>query len=150
LPPDVKKYSRAEARTEWDSAREAKRRMFLARINMRESEWASKQWDDLPRADQDRLKVALDEDFYAPHWYINVQGKQISFINDLVPAKPEQLQKFEDGEALWNGLAVHDRFSALLRCGIGAGAEEAKYVAWGRLSEELRTRLHNDMSTLIT
>lgn len=131
----------AEAKSEWDGARESKRRMFLARIGQRDSALASKSWDKFSVSERKTIHGALNEDFISPVWYINTKGRRINFIDIPTIQKSSELLADEDGEQHWQRMQHVDRFNALLACGIGKDAEQGQYALWRNLCPELRTRL---------
>ncbi len=141
IPSDVKTYTAQEAKAEWDGARESKRRMILARVGQRDSDLASKSWDEFSASDRKTIHGALNEDFISPVWYINTKGQRINMIDvPTVQVTQEQLAD-ESGERHWDRMMFKDRFSALLDNGIGQDAELGQYSRWGNLSPALRNRL---------
>lgn len=142
IPLDgVKTYSKGEARAEWDSARESKRRMLLARVGKRESRLALKNWESCSAAEQKAIHLALNEDFYSPFWYIDKSGNKVLLAGDLPPTKTAPEISLEQAAERWATLPLHDRAMALYECHIGADAEQGKYCQWQVLAPDLRTKL---------
>ena len=140
-PVDVKTYTTAEAKAEWDGARETKRRMFLARIDQRDSDMAKKAWDEFSASERKLVHGALNEDFISPMWYINTKCERVNRVYiQTVQKSPEQLAD-EEGERHWKSMPHEERFQTLLHNGIGQDAEQGQFSAWGNLSPDLRDRL---------
>lgn len=139
---DLKRYTAAQAQAEWDSARPAKRGMFLARIEQRDSDLAAKDWEALSPAEREAVHHALNEDFYSNAWYINTAGQQISLNGTpAAPAKSAaQLAEEHAGER-WSAMAPGERYSLLLHNHIGQDAQHGQYVSWNELAPELRERI---------
>lgn len=135
---DIKTYSTVEAKAEWDHAPEGKRRMFLARINRRDSDMAMKSWDEFNVNERKLIHGGLNEDFSSPVWYINTNGQRINkIVVSIVQKTPEQLAD-EVGKRFWEDLPFEDRFSALLKNGIGRDVEQGQFSSWDNLSRDLR------------
>lgn len=138
---DIKTYSSSEAKAEWDGAREAKRRMFLARVNLRESDIALKSWGELDAGQRKLIHGVLNEDFFSPIWYINTKGQRINKVYVPPTVKSSEQLAYEAGEKHWEKLSHKERFSALLHNGIGRDADQGQFTTWGSLSPDLRDLL---------
>lgn len=135
---DIKTYTTTEAKIEWDGSSEGKRRMFLARINMRDSDIAMRPWAEINLIDRKMLHSALNEDFVSPIWYINTKGQRINKVHVAVVQKTQEQLDDEAAKQLWEDMRHEERFSVLLQHGIGRDAEQGKYSTWDSLAPDLR------------
>lgn len=84
----------------------------------------------------------MNEDFYAPTWYINRKGVRIDLFPIGEPKKSQAELDWEEGPELWDGMEFTDRYSALLANGIGGiDAEQGKFSAWDKLGPPVRDSL---------
>lgn len=148
-PADIKTYSAKEAQAEWDKSSQGMRRVYLSRLQHKnpalETEgWDTRSWTDLAASERTMLRSALDEDFYAPNWYINTKGQQINKVTmPEAPQKTAAQIDSERGEQQWKALDYEDRVSALLQLGMGIGeqAEQGKFSQWNVLAPDVRVGL---------
>ncbi len=137
---DVKIYTTYEAKAEWERSPVGRRRMLLARVNLRDSDMANKDWDSFDAKERKLAHQALNEDFFAPTWYVNSKGVRISLKAER--QRPQEELDWEEGQTHWDNTPPICRYSALLANGIGGGdAEQGKFLPWDRLSPALRGRL---------
>lgn len=138
----LKTYTAAQAQEEWDSARPAKRGMFLGRIEQRDSDLAAKDWAELSPVEREAVHHALNEDFYSNTWYINTAGQQIS-LNGAPAASTKSAAQLADEQAgeRWGAMAPRERYSLLLHNHIGKDAEQGQFASWDSLAPELRQRI---------
>ncbi len=137
---DVKTYTTQEAKVEWERTTQGRRRMLLARVNLRDSYMANKDWDSFDAKERKLAHQALNEDFFAPTWYVNSKGVRISLIAER--QRPQEELDWEEGQTHWDNTPTIDRYSTLLANGIGGvDAEQGKFLPWDRLSPALRGRL---------
>lgn len=140
--PDLKTYSAAEAKVEWDGARAGKRGMFLGRIDQRETDIVEKNWDEMAPAERDLIHHALNEDFYSPAWFINTNGERIDRVAmPEVPVKSAETVEQEAGAQRWAQTEPRERHFALLGAGVGADADQGQYVDWDKLGPDVRKRV---------
>jgi len=140
--PDLKTYSTAEAKAEWDGARAGKRGMFLGRIDQRDSDIVDKNWDEMAPAERDLIHHALNEDFYSPAWFINTNGERIDRVAmPEVPVKSPETVEQEAGAQRWAQTEPRERHFALLGAGVGADADQGQYVDWDKLGPDVRKRV---------
>lgn len=140
---DLKTYTTAEAKKEWDKLTPSRRSGMLARLADKiPAGWAEKSWDEMTPEQRKYAHEALNEDFFAPAWYFNKAGEKVTRGEAIKPIEktPAQIE-FERGEAFWEGLPRAQRFTLLLDAGMGKDAEEGKYAKWGNLGEGVRKRL---------
>jgi hypothetical protein len=70
---DLKKYTPAEVKAEWERSGEGRRRSNLARLENPaiEQNLLGKSWDAMTAEEHKLVRSAYDEDFFSPQWYIN-------------------------------------------------------------------------------
>ena len=141
-PDDMKRHSAQEAQAEWTDARDAKRRMLMARVDR--ADLAAKAWDDMTPQEHALVREALDGDFDAPMWYINNKGDKVNKSSMPVVAEKSAAQVAnEHGAQHWADMQPAERHHALLNLGLGIGkdADQGQYSAWDQLGGNVRTAL---------
>lgn len=138
---DLQTYTTKEAKAQWNEASQGKRVVLLGRVDMRDSPIRSQSWDEMSAADRKLVHIALNEEFYAPLWYINTRGAKVSLGPSLNVGKSQAQIDFEEGHALWEAMNSSARHSALLRSGLGQEADEAKALPWVDLAPALRANI---------
>lgn len=149
LPDDLKTYTPKEAGERWDGLNDYRRGSMLSRVDLRDTPLQAKSWADMTADERRAVKMALDEDFYSPVWYINKAGQQIPRAGTpAVPKAPEKTAAELADEAAgkkWAGMAPGERRNALLQNGIsgpdGRDADQGQYTAWDKFAPDLRVKL---------
>jgi hypothetical protein len=141
---DLKTYTPAEVKAEWERSSEGRRRSNLARLENKpiEERLLGKSWDEMSADERKLVRSAYDEDFFGPTYYINKQGNRVALGPKQAPVEKSQEQlDMERGKELWDGLSKTQKFDALLSAGIGKDAEQGQYSTWENLGPEVRSRI---------
>ena len=141
---DLKTYTPAEVKAEWERSSEGRRRSNLARLENKpiEDKLLGKSWDKMSTDERKLIRSAYDEDFFGPTYYINKQGNRVGLGPKQAPVEKSQEQlDMERGKELWDGLSKTQKFDALLSAGIGKDAEQGQYSTWENLGPEVRSRI---------
>lgn len=121
--------------------------MFLVRINLSNSNFGMKCWDEFNGGERKLIHAALNEDFFSPLWYTNTQGQRKTKIRLSVVQKTSEQLDDETGKHAWDVMPFDERFNTLLMNGIGRDAQQEQYSAWDDLALDLRVLLIEHFST---
>ena len=141
---DLKKYTPAEVKAEWERSSEGRRRSNLARLENPaiEQKLLGKSWEEMTAEEHKLVRSAYDEDFFSPQWYINKQGSRVTIGPKQAPVEKSQQQlDMERGKEIWDGLNQKQKFDSLLSAGIGKDAEQGQYSTWENLGPDVRDRI---------
>jgi hypothetical protein len=147
-PPDVgdlQTHTPKQAGAVWDKASAGKRGLFVGRRGYKDSNARKKliasDWADIPSELQKELRLAIDEENYSPSWYINTEGRQVSYIAKPAEVRSPEVIAMEQGAERWKLTSQRDKLNALYAAGVGADAENAVHSKWDSLGPDVREKI---------